>query len=171
MDEIEAFGPLEILVFGIDEAAFQGGIAKELIRLDRTGLIRILDAAMVVREDDETISTVDADTDLLPDMPLVGSIVGALIGFGAGGADGAVAGASYGAAGGVDPIDSDDLLALASELPVGGMAAIVIWENRWASRLQRALRHADAYVIVDELVTAEDLVAYGADLVDHGDER
>jgi hypothetical protein len=42
----------------------------------------------------------------------------------------------------------------------------VIWENRWASRLQRALRQADAYVILDELVTAEDLIAYGADLVE-----
>jgi hypothetical protein len=46
-------------------------------------------------------------------MPLVGSIVGALIGYGAGGDDGALAGARYGAEGGVDPIDSDDLLALA----------------------------------------------------------
>jgi hypothetical protein len=164
MDGVEQLGPLEILVFGIDEPSFDGSIATELARLDKAGVIRILDAAMVVREDEETIGTVDVESELIPGRPLLGSIVGALIGYGAGGEDGALAGAAYGAAAGVDPVHSDDLLELAQELPVGGMAAVVIWENRWALRLRRALSASDAYVIVNELVTAEDLVAYGADL-------
>src|SRR4051812_19221210 len=93
-----AMGPVQMLVLGFDDPKFHGEILQELHTLREHDVVRVVDALIVARAEDGTITT-EQFTDLSQvESEQFGAIVGALMGLGAAGEEGAEAGAEIGAA-------------------------------------------------------------------------
>jgi hypothetical protein len=159
------FGPIQIFTFGFpDTAHFEGRIAEELIKLSDAGVIRIIDALAVVAEGDEVDILRVSDLDEEQRLEL-GMEVGALIGLGAGGLEGFLAGAEAGVEiaeeggfGVVEAIGEDFI----ENLPDGAAALLLIIEHAWAVPLREAVVDAGGFLLGNQWIGAQDLVALGA---------
>ena len=56
--------------------------------------------------------------------------------------------------------------AMAEDIPVGGVAAVVAFEQTWARGLMGAIRASGGEILSDEVVHAEDLIDAGIELGD-----
>jgi hypothetical protein len=157
-------GPVQILAVLLDEPKLDGRIIDEIGRLEASGTIVLIDAAVVVRESEDEFTAIDVDTELLPGRPLMGMVVGALLGLGAAGAEGAAAGAEAGAEAGIDFVASEDLMEFAEALPIGAAAGVAVFEQTWARTLMGAIRDSAGTILADDIIHAEDLVDLGIDL-------
>ena len=158
-----AIGPVQMLVLGFEDPKFTGEILAELQRLKEHDIIRLIDA-MAVRKDDagelETLQISDLSTEEAEEF---GAIVGALIGLGADGEEGAEAGALAGAEALEDGhvFDEDEVWYVADAIPNGTAAAIALIEHRWAIPLRGTIAGAGGFVLADEWIHPQDLVAVG----------
>ena len=148
----------------LQEPKFDGRILDQISDLEDAGVITLIDAAVVVRESENSYSSIDIDVEIFEGRPLLGAIVGGLIGLGAAGEEGAAFGVEGGAAAGIDPVESEDLLELAEQLPIGSAAAIVVFEQTWARSLMATIRDSSGIIIADEVLHAEDLIELGIEL-------
>ena len=156
-------GPVQLMVIGFDHPDFHGTIAAELARLSEVGLIRVLDA-MIVMKDASGVETVVEVSELeVEEAEELGAIVGALIGFGIGGEEGAEIGAVVGAEGGADGhiLDDLDLVDVLGDIPNDSAAAIILIEHVWSAPLRDAIVEANGVPIIDMWVHPLDLVAIG----------
>ena len=107
-----------------------------LLDLVDRGIIRVLDARFVRKDADGTFSGFDfADLD--------GDTIGDLSVF---------AGASTGLLG------DEDTALTAAEIEPGSAAAMIVYENRWASRFIGAVRRNGGVLIANERIAAQDLI-------------
>jgi hypothetical protein len=158
-------GPIQFLTVMLHTPALDGRILDELVALDESDVITIIDLAIVTRDSEEDFRAIDIDRELLPGRPLLGMVVGGLLGLGAAGEEGAIAGAELGAEAGIDAVSSDDLLdELAEDIPVGGIAAVIAFEQSWARSLMGAIRDSGGEIIGDDILHAEDLIGAGIEL-------
>lgn len=156
-------GPVQLMVIGFDHPDFHGTIAAELARLSDVGLIRVLDA-MIIMKDAEGVETIIEVSELeVEEAEELGATIGALIGFGIGGEEGAAIGALVGAEGGSDGhvLDDLDLVDVLSDIPDDSAAAIILIEHKWSAGLRDAIVEADGVPIIDMWVHPLDLVAIG----------
>jgi uncharacterized membrane protein len=158
-----AIGPVQMLVLGFEDPQFNGAILTELARLRDADIVRVIDAAVVKKEDDgsvEILQTSDLSDDEKTEF---GALVGALIGLGAAGEEGLEAGAVTGAAAMEDGrvFDDADVWYAADAIPAGTAAAIALLEHRWAIPLRDSIAAANGFVLADEWIHAKDLVAVG----------
>lgn len=159
-----SLGPIQIMVVVLDQPRFDGRIIDQFTALEAAGVVTLLDAALVVRESEEDFTTTDIDVEAFAGRPLLGAMVGSLLGFGAAGEDGAEIGAEIGFDAGIDPVDSEDLMEFADILPIGGAAAVAVFEQTWARGLMGAIRESAGTIISDDIIHAEDLIEIGYDL-------
>jgi hypothetical protein len=165
------FGPVQFMTFKLNTPAFDGRIIDELIALEGRDIITIIDAAILVRESEDDYQAIDIDAAVLPGHPLLGMVVGGLLGLGAAGEEGAAAGAELGAEAGIDPVSSEDLFdELADDIPVGGVAAVVAFEQTWARGIMGAIRDSGGEILGDDILHAEDLIDAGIALGEALDE-
>jgi uncharacterized membrane protein len=165
-------GPIQAFVIGFpSNDLFEGRIAEELARLSDIGQIRIIDAVFVMREGDDLslLSVSDLDDEQRAELR---AAVGALIGLGVAGGEGAVAGAALGSAVDADAPGIAESLAegLLDELPDGSSALVLAIEHMWAIPLRDAVRDAGGVVLGHRSLTPEDLIAFGMDVADEGDD-
>ena len=156
-------GPVQLMVIGFDHPDFHGTIAAELARLSDVGLIRVLDA-MIIMKDAAGVETVVEVSELeVSEAEELGAIVGALIGLGVGGEEGAEIGAAIGAEGGSDGhiLDDLDLVDVLGDIPDDSAAAIILIEHKWSAPLRDAIVEANGVPIIDMWVHPLDLVAIG----------
>jgi hypothetical protein len=114
-------GPVEYMVVAFPGNKFKGQILPELARLVETGTIRIIDLAFVGRD-----ANGDAFGLELSDLdPSVQEGVGAI----------GVEGRGL--------FSDEDLQAAAQQLEPNQSAALLVWEDVWATRLVAAIRDAD----------------------------
>lgn len=120
-------GPVEYLVVAFDGNQFSGEIIPALTELIDTGLIRVIDLAVVstdadgnvtIFESSELTEEVAAALDIL-DMELPGML------------------------------SEDDLMLLAEELPENTTAAAMLFDNVWAARFAQAVRNANGQVVMN----------------------
>jgi uncharacterized membrane protein len=154
-----------MLVLGFAEPNFTGKIAAELDRLRQSEFVKIVDALVVNKDDEGTITALQV-TDLTQDESIeMGAIAGALIGFGYGeGDDSAIeAGAELGAEAMADGhlIPEEDAWYVADAIPNGSAAAIILLEHLWAIPLRDAIVDAGGIALADEWIHASDLIAVG----------
>jgi len=147
-------GPIQAVVIGFPTTdRFEGRIAEELGRLSDVGLIRIVNAVFVAREDDEAILLQVSDLDD-EQREMLGAAVGAVVGLVAGGEEGAEAGAVAGAAAaegtGIAGAMAADIL---DELPDGSAALVLVVEHRWLVPLRDAVRDAGGVVLARRPLT------------------
>ena len=158
-----AIGPVQMLVLGFEDPQFNGAILKELERLRDADIVRVIDAAVVKKEEDGSVEILQT-SDLSPDEKTeFGAIVGALIGLGAAGEEGLEAGAVAGAVAMEDGrvFDEEDVWYAADVIPPGTAAAVALLEHRWAIPLRDTILAANGFVLADEWIHAKDLVAVG----------
>jgi uncharacterized membrane protein len=126
-------GPVSYTVIAFPGNQFNGNIAPEVEKLVADGTVRILDLVFVGK--DEAGDTVSLEFDQLDELAAFGEI------------DGEVGGL----------VNMDDLDLVASNLPEGNSALVILWEDLWAKPLAEAMR-ASGGIVVDSARIPPDLV-------------
>jgi uncharacterized membrane protein len=136
-DNEEEIGPIDIVVIGYPPGAPMTGEAVPIMLdlVDR-GIVRVLDALFVVKEEDGTFSGVDLAN-------LDANTAGDLTVF---------AGASSGL------ISDDDVAKVAAEMEPGSAAMTIIYENRWAAPFAAAVRRNGGRLIASDRISTQDLI-------------
>ena len=133
----EELGPVDIVVIAYPPGApMTGEAAPLLVDLVERGIIRVLDAMFVMKNEDGTFSGFDA-TDLTDKG------VGDFTVF---------EGASSGLLG------EDDAAKAAEEIEPGSAAVMIVYENRWAGPFIAAVRRNGGVPVAFERIPAQDLI-------------
>ena len=164
------YGPVQLVVIGLDNDRLKGQVARELHRASEKGDIRVLDALAIQKTKDGTITSLGS-TDLTPDERVqYGMVVGGLLGIGATGTEeGLEVGAEMGAeafANNNFGLSGADVQAIAADIPEGKTALMVLFEHRWAIPLKEAVLNAGGVVLAQGMVQPESIMAFGAGLAD-----
>jgi len=136
-DDAEAIGPISYLIVEFPGSKMTGEGLPILVDLVDQGLIRILDLLFVKRDEDGTLTTAEL-TDLDGDGELDLMIF-------------------EGAASGL--LDESDLADAAEVVEPGSSAAILLFENRWATPFTQALRRGGAEVVAAGYVPLDAIAA------------
>jgi dihydroorotase-like cyclic amidohydrolase len=135
--QLEELGPIDYIVLewpGQQPTA--GEVAPLLLDLVDRGIIRILDIAFVTKDQDGSVSGVEA-----------GDLKEAAAAFAA------FEGASSGLLG------FDDLQEAAAALEPGTSAAVLVWENRWAAPVAAALRRSGGQLVASGRIPVQAVLA------------
>src|SRR5262249_28715818 len=133
----EALGPISYLIVEFPGNKMTGEGLPILVDLVDRGLIRILDLMFVTRDTDGTLVAVDV-SDIDGDGELDLTIF---------------EGASSGL------LDDSDLADASSVIEPGSSAAIMLFENRWATGFVQALRRGGAEVVAAGYIPQDALIA------------
>jgi hypothetical protein len=120
-------GPVEYMIVAFPGNKFNGEIAPALADLVDSGTIRVLDLAIVVKDQDGNIvggELEDADSDIVQAFR---KIVGA-------GADG-------------DLLNEEDIQRAGEALEPNSSAAVLVWEDLWATRFAEAVRASGGVLV------------------------
>lgn len=128
-----AHAPVDVAIIGFPGNNFSGRIAPALAELVENGTIRILDLLFVSKSADGELTSIaiadfdgDGQADLVAiDITEPGSL------------------------------SHEDAEEIAEDLPPNSSAALIAWENVWATKLVSALRDADAVLIDSVRIPAE----------------
>jgi hypothetical protein len=115
-----SIGPVEYMVVAFPGNRFKGEIVPALADLVEKGTIRILDLAFVMKDADGNIAAMelsDLDADVAASFGSTGAGPGMLF-------------------------NDEDLEAVGEELDANSSAALLVWEDVWATRLADAIRDA-----------------------------
>jgi Family of unknown function (DUF6325) len=137
MEAQDELGPIDVVVIAYPAGApMTGEAAPLLVDLVERGIIRVLDAMFVMKNEDGTFSGFDA-TDLSDKG------VGDFTVF---------EGASSGLLG------EDDVAKTADEIEPGSAAVMIVYENRWAAPFVAAVRRNGGVPVAFERISAQDLL-------------
>jgi hypothetical protein len=135
-DDVE-LGPIDLVVIGYPKGApMTGEGASIMVDLVQRGIIRVLDATIVVKEEDGTftgLSVTDMDQGRAGDFVIFEGATTGLIG-------------------------DEDLAMVAELMEPGDAAAAILYENRWAAPFASAVRRSGGRLIMSERIGAQDLM-------------
>lgn len=113
-----SIGPVEYMVVGFPGNNFKGDIAPAIAELVDAGTIRIIDLAVVTKDADgnaAALEITDVDSDFGRALSkLAGNVTGGLV-------------------------NEDDLMAVGEELEPNSTAALLVWEDVWATKVRDAI--------------------------------
>ena len=133
-------GPVEYIVVAFPGNEFNGEIAPELIALVEAGTVRILDLIFVGKDVDGSVVAFEIDE------------LGEAAGFG--GLDGDVGGL----------ISPEDIEYVAAALEPNSSAALLIWEDVWATPFAEAVRRSNGVLLEGARMPHELIAPILADL-------
>ncbi|HEY7755664.1 MAG TPA: DUF6325 family protein [Actinomycetota bacterium] len=128
-----SIGPVEYMIVAFPGNKFKGEIIPALGELVESGTIRIIDLALVIKEADGTVTALelgDLDSDVFNAFDALTPEVQGLL-------------------------NEDDLQAAGEELEPNSTAALLVWEDVWATKLADAIRNADGVLLDLERVPHE----------------
>ena len=163
-------GPIQLVVVGFPPGAeFRGEIMAAYSNLRGRGVIRVIDALFVRKDDQGRISASIRESDLsLEQRELLGAIAGGILGLRAGGDEESEAlGATLAAQAVADNafgLGIGDLQNVKDQIPAGSAALVLLIEHQWALELKGAVRGAGGVPIIQGFLTPETLVMVGAEL-------
>jgi hypothetical protein len=134
LHEIEEMGPVDYIVLEWPGRQPQGDVAPLIVDLADRGIIRVLDVAFMVKNEDGSVESIE---------------LGELEDGGFGEFEGASSGL----------IGQDDLEEAAAALDPGTSAAVLIWENRWAAPVAIALRRSGGQLVASGRLPIQSIVA------------
>src|SRR5262245_57950457 len=135
-DDEGPLGPISYLIVEFPGSKMTGEGLPILVDLVDQGVIRILDLTFVTRGDDGSLAVVevsDLDGDGEIDLAVFEGVSSGLL-------------------------DEADLTEAASVIEPGSSAAILIFENRWATGFVQALRRGEAQVVAAGYIPQDALV-------------
>ena len=158
--------PIELIVAAFDGEGQAGHALEQLQQLRQDGVVRIINAAVMVKTKDGKSIIKETEDVRAPAGAVFGAIVGGLVGL-LGGPAGVIVGAAAGAATGglaaheIDMgFDDHDLKDIQASLPAGSSAIIALVALEWVERVVNALEELDAklwrQVIKGEMLEAMD---------------
>jgi hypothetical protein len=118
-----AIGPVEYLILGFPGNNFTGQIVPELAKLLDSGLVRIIDLTFITKDVDGRVDVVEYDA------------VEELAAFA--GLDAEVGGI----------LTDEDIAHAAMSLEPNTSAAVLIWEDTWATPFAEAVRNANGVIL------------------------
>lgn len=125
-----AIGPIELLVVKFPGNQFKGEIAPALQELVETGTIRIIDLIFAIKDEEGTLAVLElnalGDQSLAVFAPAPSELSGSLT--------------------------EEDARTLSGGLENNSSAAILLFENTWATRFADALRNANGELIMIERI-------------------
>ncbi len=134
-EQLQEMGPVDYIVLEWPGRQPKGEAAPLIVDLADRGIIRILDVAFMVKDEDGSIAAIDL-ADIDPDT-----------GF----AD--FQGASSGL------LSREDLDEAAAALEPGTSAAVLVWENRWAAPVATALRRSGGQLVASGRIPVQAILA------------
>lgn len=171
----EMIGPIELIVAAFGDEARAGAVLKDLKTLEKDGVILLVNAAVMVKEDDGKLSIKETEDVSSGKGALFGAVAGGLIGL-LGGPVGVIIGAAAGAAtGGVaaSKIDmgfpDDTLKELESSLTPGSSAILALIQHQWVDAVVSELEKAGAKIFHQAL--KEELSAQLSESQDKPEEK
>ncbi len=126
-------GPVEYMIVAFPGNKFKGEILPALQDLVKSGTVRIIDLAFVVKDADgkvEALELGDLDSKVFQAFDALDAKPGGLL-------------------------NEEDLMAAAEELDPNSSAALLVWEDVWATRLAEAIRGADGVLLDLERIPYE----------------
>ena len=134
---VEELGPVDYLVieFPAGEQNFTGEAAQELAKLAESGIIRILDVLILVKNEDGSVDAMELD-----ETPMVDEIRALEADI-------------------AEILAADDVEMLAAAMEPGSVAGVVVWENRWAAPFAAAARRAGGQLIANGRIPIQAIVA------------
>jgi Family of unknown function (DUF6325) len=137
MEAHEDLGPIDVVVIAYPAGSpMTGEAAPLLVELVDRGIIRVLDALFVIKNEDGSFSGFEA-------RDLSDKGVGDFAVF---------EGASSGLLG------EDDAAKAAAEIEPGSAAVMIVYENRWAAPFVAAVRRNGGVPIAFERISTQDLI-------------
>ncbi len=133
--EHEELGPIDYIVIEWPDRQPTGEAAPYLLDLVDSGLIRIIDLAFFVKNDDGSVEGIELDDlgDGASELHIFQS-----------------------ASSGV--LSGDDLTEAAAALEPGTSAALLVYENRWAAPFAGALRRSGAQLVASGRIPVQELM-------------
>jgi uncharacterized membrane protein len=123
-----AIGPIDLLVIKFPGNQFKGEIAPALTELVESGTIRVVDILFANKDEDGKIEMVEVndldDNDFRRFDPVVTDVT--------------------------DMLNEQDVRALTAALEPNSSAALLLFENTWATRFRDTLANAKAEVVLYE---------------------
>jgi hypothetical protein len=123
-------GPVELLVVKFPGNQFKGEIAPALTELVENGTIRVIDILFANKDADGTVEMVEVndldDDDVHRFDPVVTDVT--------------------------DLLNAEDVDALTQALEPNSSAAVLLFENTWATRFRDALVNANAELVLNERI-------------------
>lgn len=135
-----AYGPVELLVVGFPGNQFSGEIIPALEELIENGIIRIIDLVFAMKDADGVVvgaEISDLGEEVSAAFTMIVDDPGSLLG-------------------------DDDVAKLGAGLPLNSSAAIMLFENTWATKFRDAVLNANGQLILNERIpraVIEELVA------------
>lgn len=132
-------GPVEYLILGFPGDHFKDEIVSPLAKLIDSGTVRIIDLVFILKDDDGNVTTFEFDQleELAPFSTLEGEVSGL--------------------------ITQEDIEYAADSLEPGTSAAVLLWEDTWATEFAAAVRGAGGVMLEGARIPADLLEAASAD--------
>lgn len=132
-----SIGPVEYLVVRFPGSHFSGEIAPALQDLVDAGTVRVLDLAFVTKDADGRIAAFELDNAGSEVMQAFEALAGNTMGL----------------------LNDEDIMAAGGALEPGDSAALLVWEDLWATRFTEALEGADAELLDIQRIPRELVMA------------
>ena len=134
---VEELGPVDYLVieFPAGEQNFTGEAAQELAKLAESGIIRILDVLILVKNADGSVDAMELD-----ETPMVDEIRALEADI-------------------AEILAAEDVELLAAAMEPGSVAGVLVWENRWAAPFAAAARRAGGQLIANGRIPIQAIAA------------
>lgn len=138
-DELDVLGPVDYLVveFPADKADFSGEMAAELTALVDRELVRVLDLLILRKDADGSVEAVELhelDEGAMGELLALESELGMLLA-------------------------AQDIEAIGPAIEPGSVAAVLVYENRWAGPFSAAVRRSGGQLIANGRISTQALLA------------
>jgi hypothetical protein len=136
-EPIDELGPIDYLIleFPAGQANFTGEVAEELASLAASGTIRILDLLILEKDDDGSVEAHEIDD--LEGLDELRTLEMEL----------------------VELLAEEDVVHLAAAMEPGSIAAVLVWENTWATPFAAAARRAGGQLVGSGRIPIQAIIA------------
>jgi hypothetical protein len=136
-EQLEEMGPIDYVVLEwAGDAPVTGEVMPLLLDLVERGTIRILDIGVIVKDPDGSVTTGDL-VELAEQAEGLAAFDGASSGL----------------------LGQDDLEEAAAAVEPGTVAAVLVWENRWAAPVAAALRRSGGQLVANGRIPVQAILA------------
>ena len=132
-------GPLEYIILGFPGNHFKSEIVPALAKLIDRGTVRVVDLVFILKDDDGNVTTFEFDQ--LEELAPFGTLEGEVSGL----------------------INQEDIAYAADGLEPNTSAAILVWEDTWATEFAEAVWNAGGVMLEGARIPVELIEAASAD--------